>query len=59
MNEAQRSERRVDRLVMPVFDSIWRKSCSVRKCSIADVDSFIAAHYLAKRPAIVLLCLVA
>ena len=42
-----------------VFNSEWRKSCTVRKCSIVEVDAFIAAHYLAKRPAIVLLCLVA
>lgn len=38
--------------VMPVFDSSWRKACSVRKCSITEVDEFIRAHYLAKRPAI-------
>ena len=43
----------------PLFDSSWRRACSVRKCSIADVDAFINAHYLSKRPAIVLLCLVA
>jgi len=48
-----------DRLVMPVFDSGWRKACSVRRCSITEVDAFIQSHYLAKRPAIVLLCLVA
>ena len=41
------------------FDSGWCKSCSVRRCSIVEVDAFIKAHYLAKRPAIVLLCLVA
>lgn len=41
------------------FNSEWRKSCRVRKCSISDVDAFINAHYLSKRPAIVLLCLVA
>ena len=49
----------LERFVMPVFDSCWRKSCTVRRCSIVDVDAFIKAHYLAKRPAIVLLCLVA
>ena len=49
----------LERPVMPVFDSGWRKSCSVRRCSIVEVDAFIKAHYLAKRPAIVLLCLVA
>ena len=59
MNEAQRNECPLDRLVMPVFNSDWRKACSVRECSITEVDGFIKAHYLAKRPAIVLLCLVA
>lgn len=42
-----------------VFNSNWRQSCSIRKCSIVDVDNFIKSHYLTKRPAIVLLCLVA
>lgn len=42
-----------------VFDSEWRNSCVLRKCSITEVDDFIKAHYLAKRPAIVLLCMVA
>lgn len=59
MNEAQRSERRVDRLVTPLFDRVWRRSCMVRRCSITEVDRFIKAHYLAKRPAIVMLCLIA
>lgn len=40
-----------------LFDSSWTKSCSVKRCSIVDVDNFIKAHYLKKRPAIVLLCL--
>ena len=44
---------------MSVFNAEWRMACSVRKCSIVGVDAFIKAHYLAKRPAIVLLCLVA
>jgi hypothetical protein len=44
---------------MNVFNSDWRKSCYVRKCSIVDVDEFIKSHYLMKRPAIVMLCLVA
>ena len=43
----------------PVFDATWRQACSVRRCSIVEVDAFIRAHYLAKRPAIVMLCLVA
>ena len=40
-----------------VFDSTWRARCSVRRCSVSDVDAFIKAHYLKKRPAIVMLCL--
>lgn len=46
------------RPVVPVFDSDWRKACSVRRCSITEVDAFIMAHYLARRPAIVMLCLI-
>lgn len=42
-----------------LFDSAWRKSCAIRKCSVVECDAFIHAHYLAKRPAIVLLCLIA
>jgi hypothetical protein len=42
-----------------VFDAQWRRECSVRRCPISEVDAFIRAHYLAKRPAIVMLCLVA
>ena len=42
-----------------LFGPDWRRACSVRRCSIVEVDDFIKAHYLAKRPAIVLLCLVA
>ncbi len=40
-----------------LFDSAWRTSCNVRPCSVSQVDAFIRAHYLGKRPAIVLLCL--
>jgi hypothetical protein len=39
------------------FDSSWRYACSIHPCSVTDVDEFIRAHYLGKRPAIVLLCL--
>jgi hypothetical protein len=42
----------------PLFDSKWRSSCCIRQCSISDVSEFIQAHYLHKRPAIVLACLV-
>jgi len=44
-------------LVGPVFDSEWRKSCRVEPVSVTAVDGFIHAHYLHKRPAIVLLAL--
>ena len=36
------------------FDASWRKESSVEPCRIAAVDRFICAHYLGKRPAIVL-----
>lgn len=39
------------------FDLSWRQVCDTRPCSVAEVDQFIRAHYLGKRPAIVLLCL--
>lgn len=42
-----------------VFNRDWRKACTVQKVSVSEVDLFIKAHYLKKRPAIVLLCLVA
>ncbi len=42
-----------------LFDSAWRLRCRVEPCSVATVDQFIRAHYLGKRPAIVLLCMVA
>lgn len=40
-----------------VFDSAWRRRCLVEPCSITAVETFIQNHYLRKRPAIVLLCL--
>lgn len=39
------------------FDKQWRASCIIRPCSIGEVDRFIKAHYLGKRPAIVMLCI--
>lgn len=39
------------------FDGSWSKNCTLERCSITEVDQFIKAHYLQKRPAIVLLCL--
>jgi hypothetical protein len=40
-----------------VFDASWRAVCSVESCAVSEVHEFIASHYLHKRPAIVLLCL--
>lgn len=40
-----------------VFNGEWRRASQIRQCSISEVNSFIEAHYLRKRPAIVLLCL--
>jgi hypothetical protein len=37
------------------FNSHWRLRCSIRPCSITEIDLFIQAHYLRKRPAIVTL----
>lgn len=42
-----------------VIDATWRAQATVRVASITEADQFIAAHYLGKRPAIVLLCLIA
>lgn len=42
-----------------IFNSEWRRACSVRSCGVSEVSRFVASHYLQKRPAIVLLCLVA
>jgi len=40
-----------------VFDSAWRARCSVVPCSVRDVDEFVRAHYLGKRPGVVVLAL--
>lgn len=40
-----------------VFDFRWRQCSAVEKCSVAELDPFIRAHYLGKRPAIVMLAL--
>jgi hypothetical protein len=42
---------------VPVFDALWRARSEFRKSSVSEVDAFIKAHYLRKRPAIVHLCL--
>ena len=39
------------------FNGEWRSVSSIDRCSVTQVDAFIKAHYLAKRPAIVMLCL--
>ncbi len=39
------------------FDSTWRSACSICPCSVTEVDHLVRAHYLGKRPAIVLLCM--
>jgi hypothetical protein len=44
-------------MVVPLFDASWRSACMVRPCSVTEVNRFILAHYLKKRPAIVMLCL--
>jgi len=45
-------------VVVPLFDKRWRAACRIKPCSVKDVEGFVQAHYLAKRPAIVLLALV-
>lgn len=39
------------------FNSEWRAVSTVQECSVSGVDAFIQAHYLRKRPAIVMLAL--
>jgi len=40
-----------------IFDSAWRSRSKVAPCSVSELKIFVAAHYLKKRPAIVLLAL--
>lgn len=47
----------LDGLSKELFDSEWRKCSAIEKCSVAEIDTFIKAHYLGKRPAIVVLAL--
>lgn len=42
----------------PLFDAEWRTHCRVEACGVRYIDAFVRAHYLSKRPAIVLLALV-
>lgn len=39
------------------FNRDWRMASKIEPVSVAQVDGFVKAHYLRKRPAIVLLCL--
>ncbi len=40
-----------------VFDSAWRARCTVVPCSVRDVDKFLKAHYLKKRPGVCVLAM--
>lgn len=46
-----------DGLSGDVFDSEWRKCAAIEKCSVTELNTFVKAHYLGKRPAIVVLAL--
>lgn len=39
------------------FNGLWRAVSAIRECGIAECDTFISRHYLASRPAVVMLCL--
>ncbi len=39
------------------FDANWRCVTTVQECGVTDLSGMIAAHYLRKRPAVVVLCL--
>lgn len=41
----------------PTFDKAWRERCRVVPCSVSDVDEFVRAHYLRKRPGVCVLAL--
>jgi hypothetical protein len=41
----------------PVFDAEWRRNSELRPVPLCEVAAFVSAHYLKKRPAIVLLSL--
>jgi hypothetical protein len=47
----------LDGLCVDKFDSGWRQCAAIQRCSVTDLDAFVNAHYLGKRPAIVLLAL--
>jgi hypothetical protein len=52
-----RSSAWLDGLPGEAFDSEWRKCSAIEKCSVTALDAYILAHYLGKRPAIVMLAL--
>lgn len=41
----------------PCFDASWRARCVAVPCSVRDVDDMLRAHYLRKRPAVVVLAM--
>jgi hypothetical protein len=52
-----RSTDRLDGLSREYFDKGWREEAEIKPCSVAELDGFVMAHYLQKRPAVVVLCL--
>jgi len=50
-------ERDIDLGARVVFDAAWRSTCSIQPVSVKALEQFVKAHYLQKRPAIVLLSL--
>lgn len=42
---------------MTRFDKTWRQASRLVLCSISELDEFIKAHYLRKRPAVVVLAM--
>ena len=46
-----------DGLSGEVFNAQWRMCAAIEKCSVIELDKYIRAHYLGKRPAIVMLAL--
>ena len=47
----------LDGLCVDKFDSGWRQCAEIQRCSVTELDAFVKAHYLGKRPAIVMLAL--
>lgn len=40
-----------------IFNELWRAASEIKPCSISELDEFIQAHYLKKRPAVVVLAM--